>query len=110
MKTSSCKAKGRKLQDYVAEKLFWTYREAEQGDFKPAIMGETGEDIKMSPLAKTLCPFDIECKNQERLNLWGSIEQTESNTAEGRIPLLIFKRNRSKVYACIELDYLLEMM
>ena len=53
MKTSSAKAKGRKLQDLVRDKLLEKFKNyLEEDDIKSAIMGETGEDIKLSPAAK----------------------------------------------------------
>lgn len=111
MKTSSAKAKGRRLQNYVVEKLLgksWNSVLIDE-DIRPAIMGETGVDIKLSPLAKSVIPFDIECKNQENLNIWKAIEQAEANSGKGRIPLLIFKRNNSGVYAVIEFEKLLDL-
>ena len=72
-------------------------------------MGESGEDIKLSPAAQRLIPFSFECKNQERLNIWSSLEQAEDN-CNGRTPVLVFKRNRSKTYITIEFDNFLKMI
>ena len=79
MKTSSKKAKGRKLQDFVRDKLRGLFNNLEEDDIKSAIMGESGEDIKLSPAARKLIPYSFECKNQERLNVWSSLEQAEEN-------------------------------
>lgn len=110
MKTSSAKAKGRRLQDAVVKLLKETYTTLREGDITPAIMGESGRDIKLSPTAEDVIPFDIECKNQEKISIWAAIEQAEFNVKEGRIPLVIFKRNRSKTYAMLELEKLLEIL
>ena len=72
-------------------------------------MGMSGEDIVLSPAAKKVIPYSFECKNQERLNLWKSLEQAESN-CEDRQPVLIFKRNRSKIYAAIDFDHFIEII
>jgi hypothetical protein len=72
-------------------------------------MGESGEDIKLSPAARKLIPYSFECKNQEKLSIWSSLEQAESNAGK-HIPLLVFKRNRSKTYAVLEFDKLLELL
>ncbi len=72
-------------------------------------MGMSGEDIVLSPAAKRVIPYSFECKNQERLNLWKSLEQAESN-CEDRNPVLIFKRNRSKVYVAIEFEHFIELI
>ena len=106
MKTSSKKGKGRRLQNYVVEQLANTFTVLEDDDIKPAIMGESGEDIKLSPAARKLIPYSFECKNQERLNIWSSLTQAKDNS-NGFSPILIFKRNRSNVYACIDFELLL---
>ena len=109
VKAKSAKAKVRKLQNFVVEKLREIYSELEDDDIKAQIMGVSGEDIVLSPLAKKLIGLSFECKNQERLNLWDSLSQAESN-AEKRTPVLVFKRNRSDVYAAIPFEYLIKLL
>lgn len=116
MKVKSAKAKGRNLQNLVRDKLrsifvdLWTKMpRLEYDDIKSQTMGMGGEDIVLSPIAKKLIPYSFECKNTERLNLWKSIEQAEDNS-EDRVPILVIKRNRSKVYAVIEFDNFLNMI
>ena len=109
MKTSSKKGKGRRLQNYVVEQLAKSFTVLEDDDIKPAIMGESGEDIKLSPAARKLIPYSFECKNQERLNIWSSLTQAKDNS-NGFSPILIFKRNRSNVYACIDFELLLNFI
>ena len=72
-------------------------------------MGASGEDILLSPAARKLFPFSVECKAQEKLNIWSSLEQAEDNS-NGHVPLLIFKRNRTKTYAVLEFDKLLKLL
>jgi len=72
-------------------------------------MGMTGEDIVLSHEATKCIPFSFECKNQERLAIWQHLEQAEGNS-EGRDPVLVIKRNRSKVYAVIEFDLFLNLI
>lgn len=109
MKTSSCKAKGRRLQDAVVQLLKETYTSLREGDIKPIIMGASGRDVQLSPAAEDVIPFDIECKNTEKTSPWAWIEQANANKKDGRIPLVIFKRNHSKTYAIIEFDDLLKI-
>ena len=54
-------------------------------------------------------PFTTECKNQERLNIWESLEQAESNAGQ-HIPLVVFKRNRSKTYISMEINDLMRLL
>ena len=72
-------------------------------------MGESGEDIKLSPAARKQIPFSFECKNQEKLNIWDSLQQAEENSGDYS-PVLIFKRNRSKTYAVVEIDKFIELI
>lgn len=106
----SSKAKGRRLQQIVAKSFEESIDVLQPGDVKTAIMGERGRDVILSPAAEQVIPFDIECKNVERLDLWGSIAQSEANSSGERIPLLVFKRNRSDVYCVLKLDHLLKLL
>ena len=110
MKTSSGKAKGRRLQNKIRDLLLEHFSDKlEPDDVKVAIMGESGEDIKLSPAARKLIPYSFECKNQEKLNIWSSLEQAEENSGDYP-PILIFKRNRSKTYVVIEIDEFLKLI
>lgn len=107
MKPSSAKAKGRRLQNQVAKDIR-ALPDILDGDVKPAIMGESGRDIQLSPRAELLFSFAIECKNQERLNIWKALKQAGEN-AEGLTPLVVFTRNGHGLVAALPWDRLLEM-
>jgi len=106
----SGKAKARRLQNQVVGALYGWFPHLKAGDIKPALMGEIGSDVKLSPLAKESIPFDIECKNQETIAIWKALEQAEKNTEPERIPLLVFTRNNTQTYACLPLEDLLELI
>jgi len=109
-KTRSAKAKGRRLQNQVRDLLLEKFNsKLEQDDIRSQIMGMSGEDIVLSPAARKLFPFSVECKSQEKLSIWSSLEQAEDNSGD-HIPLLIFKRNRSKTYAVLEFEELLKLL
>jgi hypothetical protein len=111
MKTSSAKAKARRLQDTVVALLLEHFRgQLEEGDLRPAIMGESGEDVKRSPLARKLFPFSIECKNREKINIWDSLKQAEDNCPNGDAPLLTFKRNRSEVFVALKFEDFINLL
>ena len=109
MKTRSAKSNGRRLQNQVKELLLEAFTELEPDDIRTAIMGETGEDIKLSPAARREIPFSFECKNQEKINIWESLNQAEENSGDYP-PVLIFKRNRSKTYAVLEIDDFIDII
>jgi len=107
----SRKAKSRSLQNSVVELLLIKYRHLSNNDIKPAIMGESGIDIKLSDVARKEFPYGIECKNQESLSIWSALAQCEANAHNEKLtPLLIFKRNRSKTYVVLELDDFLKLL
>lgn len=97
MKTSSAKSKGRTLQNFVVERIYKRFETLlSKGDIRPALMGESGSDVKYSPLAKSHIIWDIECKNQETWSIPSWWKQTLANTGEERKPLLVIKRNRQE--------------
>jgi hypothetical protein len=110
MNTRSRKNKGKRLQNKVRDLLLETFQNVlEQDDIKSTTMGESGEDIQLSPAARKLIPYAIECKNQEALSIWKSLEQAENNSS-GYEPLLIFKRNRSKTYVTMDIKEFLRLL
>ena len=110
MKTRSGKAKGRRLQNKIRDLLLEHFSDKlEPDDVKVAIMGESGEDIKLSPAARKLIPYSFECKNQEKLSIWSSLEQAAENSGDYP-PVLIFKRNRSKTYVTVELEEFMKLI
>ena len=109
MKTRSAKNKGKRLQNSVRDILLETFTQLEPDDIKSTTMGESGEDIQLSPAARKLIPYAIECKNQEKLNIWDSLNQAEENSGDYD-PVLIFKRNRSKTYAVVNVEKFIELI
>ena len=109
MKSRSAKNKGKRLQNSFRDLLLETFTQLEPDDIRSAIMGESGEDIKLSPAARKLIPYSFECKNQEKLNIWDSLSQAEDNAGDYD-PVLIFKRNRSKTFAVINIEKFIELI
>ena len=109
MKTRSAKNKGKRLQNNVRDLILEKFTQLEPDDVRSTTMGDSGEDILLSPAARKLFPFSVECKIQEKLNIWSSLEQAETN-AGGHKPLLVFKRNRSKTYIALEINDLLDLL
>ena len=109
MKPRSAKNKGKRLQNKVRDLILEKFNQLEPDDVRSVTMGDNGEDILLSPAARKLFPFSTECKNQEKLNIWSSLEQAETNSGK-HIPIVIFKRNRSKTYVALEFEKLLELL
>ena len=102
MNNKSRKQKGRRLQNHVRDRLLKAFPHLKAEDIKVAIMSEPGPDIKLSRIAKKLIPYQWECKNQEKLNLWKAWEQTQSNADEYQ-PLLIVGKNNTRPLAASSL-------
>ena len=109
MKPRSAKNKGKRLQNKIRDLILEKFDILEPDDVRSITMGDSGEDILLSPAARKVFPFSVECKNQEKLNIWSALEQAEENSGN-HTPLDIFKRNRSKTYAVLEFNQLLELL
>ena len=107
MKTSSAKAKGRNLQKWVVTKLV-EHLDADIEDIESRPMGSQGEDVIMGKQTRQIFPYSVECKNQEKVNVWSSYEQAESN-CKGYEPLVVIKKNGKKPLAVIDAEYFVEL-
>ncbi len=94
MKTQSAKAKGRKLQKWMRELLIEKL-DIHPEDIESRSMGAGGEDLIMARAAREKFPMSIECKNQEKVNVWESYKQAEDNSKDYE-PVVVIKRNNSK--------------
>lgn len=109
MKPSSSKAKGRRLQDKVRKKILEFFPQLEPGDVKCAVMGESGEDIKFSPLGQKTVGISIECKKRKSFAIYKDYDQAVSNCG-AREPVLIIEADRRKPLAVLDLDYYLSLV
>lgn len=53
--------------------------------------------------------FNVEIKRQEKANVWAWCEQSESDALPNTVPLVIFRRNRTKWRVILPLDDFIEM-
>ena len=103
MKTASAKAKGRRLQQWVA-KMLVEHLGADAEDLESRPMGSSGEDIIMGKLTRQKFPYSVECKNQEAVNVWKAYEQAESNSKQYE-PVVVIKRNQHKPLVVVDAEY-----
>ncbi len=68
-----------------------------------------GTDLHLSPLARSLFPYAIEVKCQERLNIWQALAQAEDNATGDLFPVLFFKRAHSRFYVAIDATSFLQL-
>ena len=107
MKTSSAKAKGRKLQQWMRNLLIEKL-EVHPEDIESRSMGAGGEDLIMARAAREKFPLSIECKNQEKVNVWESYKQAEENSGNYE-PVVVIKRNKSKPLVVIDAEYFVSL-
>jgi|TARA_R100001129_G_scaffold130573_1_gene92414 hypothetical protein len=107
----SRKAKGRRLQNWVRDTLLEIFTSLDSNDISCAIMGETGEDIKLSNPAKKLIPYSFECKNKETFKgIYDIIDQAKSNSNERETPIGIIKMNKHQPLAILDAKHFLQMI
>jgi len=110
MKTASSKAKGRKLQQLVRDKILDAFPILEPDDVKSTSMGASGEDVQLSPAARKLMPYSIECKARASISVYAWYQQAKTNSPTGMEPLLVIKQNNSKPLVVIDLDEFMELV
>ena len=106
MRPQSCKAKGRRLQQRTCAALLETFDSLEKDDVRSTSMGAGGEDVQLSPAARKLIPFSIECKNTEKLSLVKAFAQAATHVGSpGVSPCVVFSRNRADTYVALKYDH-----
>ena len=107
MKTQSAKAKGRRFQQWVRDKLIEVL-DIHPEDIERRSMGAGGEDLIMARAAREIFPYSIECKNQEKINLWESYKQATENSGKYE-PVVFIKRNNHKPLVVVDADYFINL-
>jgi hypothetical protein len=109
MKPQSAKAKGRNLQKWFRDLILENFTQLEPDDVRSTGMGQSGEDLQLSPAARRLFPYSVEAKNCERLNVWGAYEQAAANSGKHE-PLLVMKKNRKKPLVVLDAEAFMELV
>lgn len=105
MRPKSAKAKGRRFQQEVRDAFLEASPSLEKDDIRSNPMGAPGEDLLLSPAARKLFPYSVECKNVEKLQLWPSIKQAEEHAKDTpHTPVVIFKKNGENPHVIISLE------
>jgi len=105
MKPASIKNKGRLLQKWVVYQILSRFSALTEDDVTSRSMGAGGEDVLLSPKARSKFPFSIECKNTQRINLYKFYEQAVQNSKDSHEPLLIVKSNGKKPLAVVDCEW-----
>ena len=107
--TASAKNKGRKHQQWTRDQLMSRFPLAD-GDIRSTSMGNSGEDLQFSPLARELIPISIECKAHKSFAVYKVMEQAASNTQAGLEPVAVIKADRKDPLAVVDAQYLFDLL
>ena len=109
MKQTSRRAKGKKLQRILRDKLLKAFPHLHQGDIRVAKTGENGDDLKLSRIARRLIPYQWECKNQQKFKTIYSF--WDQSVRHGKYePVLVIKQNSRRSLAVVDLDQLIDLI
>ncbi len=106
------KDKGKRYERHIADTIkdkfggdaHRTPNSGAMGNYVPDFRG----DIMYLPTA--LEGFLIECKHQERLEIWRFIDQMEREAKDDKIPLLVFTKNNKNDYVCLSWSAFMEIL
>jgi hypothetical protein len=103
IKISSAKAKARRGQQWVRDRLLELFPELAPDDVRSTPMGVTGEDVQLSPKARALFPFAIECKTKKAFSIYKEFEQADKHKKD--FPGLLFiKADRKEPLVVMSAD------
>ncbi len=103
IKTSSAKAKGRKLQQTVRDAIIAAHPHLTLDDVRSTAMGSNGEDILLSTAAKAAFPYSVEAKARAKIALvYEALEQAQSQNS--LTPIAVIKADRKKPLVVMTLD------
>ncbi len=94
MKPASAKQKGRLFQQKVRDLILEAFPKLEPDDVRSTSMGAQGEDVVLSPAARLLFPYQVECKAKARAQVYTWFEQAK--THGGSEPLVFVKQDRKQ--------------
>lgn len=92
----------------VRDAILSTFPQLEPDDVKSTSMGATGEDVQLSPAARKLVPYQIECKNKATSQIHTYYEQAIQHG--NHEPLVIVKKDRDIPLAIVSLEHFLNLL
>jgi len=101
---SSRKAIGRNLQQWICKKIaeFTGLSYGKDEDIVSREGGQTGCDVRLSPQARKLFPYSIECKSGQSWDIPGAIKQAKTNLYPDTNWLVCLDRPHAKPESRVE--------
>jgi len=107
--SASAKQKGRRLQQWVRDRMLALHPALGPNDVTSRSSGAGGTDLILSPRAFLVFPLAVECKNVERVNVWTAYAQASAHTGGGE-PMVVISRNRMKPLVVVDADWFLSLV
>lgn len=104
------KQKGRLGQQEIRDAILAKFPELEPDDVKSTTMGDSGEDIQLSPAARRLLPITIEVKRRKSgmKIAYDFIAQAKAHK-KGE-PVVCFRADRQEWIVMVGLDHYLDLI
>jgi NAD(P)H-flavin reductase len=103
-------AKGRRLQNYVRDRILKTFRHLKSKDVVCVENYVPGPDIILSKVARKLCPYQFEIKNQEKMKtIYDFLKQASKNARKSE-PVVVMKMNTRSPIVVIDFEHFLELI
>lgn len=100
MKPRSAKAKGKRLQNWTRDLILELFPALQKDDVRSTTMGDTGEDVQLSPAARRVVPFQIECKNKAHVSVYSWYQQAREHGPHE--PILVIKEDDAEPLVVID--------
>ena len=110
MKQKSRKAKGRRLQNFVRDRILKAFPHLKPKDVKCVENYAPGPDIILSKVARKLCPYQWEIKNQEKMKTIYDFYKQASKNCRKSEPVVVMKMNTRDPLVVIDFDHFLELI
>ena len=111
MKQQSRKAKGRRLQNYVRDKILKNFPHLKAKDVQCVENYAPGPDIILSKVGLRLCPYQWEIKNQEKMKtIYDWFKQANKKIPKKLSGVLVMKMNTRDPLVVIDFEHFLELI
>ena len=106
---ASRKQKARRLQQFVRDLMLRFAESLALDDVRSTPMGVSGEDIQLSTAAREIYPWSVECKAQEKVNVYKAYSQAQDNNTGDYEPIVFFSKNHHKPMVMLDAEYFVRM-
>ena len=107
--TINYKKKGDRFERDVAKQLNKKFNTNVRRTPMSGGMSIKGDIIDINP-DSILFDYHWECKNQEKLNIWKALEQARNDKPMGKTPVVVFRKNFERDYACLEFEDFMNLL